>query len=283
MVIKKLIVSLTLVLVLTGCQFSEDCRYTGNVLVLADWDNLWDTLEKPESLEVFFYGKSLDPKAFFGDTLYSGISSGNSNILIYNPHEDIIIKGKETLATAEIHLPTYFNGNTRAVKESPLICTSYEQALIPIEDVVTVRTSPRPIVKQMDFTINIVSQGQIGEILSCDAMLSGMTTGYSLMTNQPHSNNRASVFFPLQKIDSAQFRHDFFVLGVAPSAQNILTITVKLSDGEVKTSAIDLSTELNSFTDDIFSCCIDVNITAASIEVTISQWEQGIFGQLIIQ
>lgn len=276
---------------LSSCQFSEECKYTGNVELIMDWESLWGNLQKPESLNALFYkeGDHQLSKVILGDTIYQNIPAGDTELITYNHPSEIKFEGDGTSSNAEIHLPTYFEGNIRAVKESPMICSTNGSFIVPIEGTIKHTIIPHPIVKQLNFVVKVIKEGKVGNIKSCRASLSGISTGYSLSTRTP-IRSKATVFFPLESNGKEDtFKHNFFVLGVNPdlpgeeSIANKLVVTILLDDGETKSSEIELSDKFNLFSDNIFTCQVDITISALSTDIIISDWEQGNWDQIIIQ
>lgn len=285
-----------IILMMSSCQFSEDCNYTGKVDLTMDWESLWGDIQKPESLNVLFYraDRPSAQRVLLGDTIYENIPSGETEMVIINQPAGAECSVLESFTNSEIYLPTYFEGNIRTVNECPMICAFNNHFTVPIEGTVQQTVTPIPIIKQIFFVVHVVREGKTGNIASCRASLSGIPTTYSL-SRQEALRNKATVFFPLEKHETDdedegdEFRHHFYVLGTNPSTAGQetipkkLTITVLLDDGEVKSDEVDLSAELDAFDTNIFKCEVTVTITAASTNVEISSWEQGIWGQITIQ
>lgn len=274
----------------SSCRFSEECYYTGSVDITMDWDALWGNILKPDTLSALFYKDNQPPviRELLGDTIYNGIPAGPTEIIIFNQPNEIHGKSIESLNNAELRLSTYFEGNTRATKECPLICAFSNSISVPIDKVVQQQVAPIPIVKELDFTINVIRNGVMGELESCTATLSGIATRYSLQKKEA-IRSKATVYFSLEKGTGDIFNHRFFVLGVNPDnetdekIQKILSVTVVLDDGETKSVDIDLSELLNQFNSNIFKCTIDITISSLSTDVHISDWEQGAWNQIVIQ
>lgn len=282
-----------IVFAMSSCRFSEECYYTGNVQLTMDWESMWGDLLKPDSLTALFYhnDKLTASKTLLGDTIYEKIASGETEMIIYNQAKGTSSTGLDMYPNGELHLPTYFEGNTRAVHECPLICAYNSHLLVPIEDVVQETVSPLPIVKQLVFVVHIVKEGVTGDVASCKASLSGIATGYSL-NRREEIRSKATVFFPLERNkneEQEEYEHSFFVLGVNPSQDGVesiskkLSVTVTLDDGEVRSEDVDITAELDHFTSNIFRCDVTVKITAVSTSVEIASWEQGVWNQIVIQ
>lgn len=282
-----------IVFAMSSCRFSEECYYTGNVQLTMDWESMWGDLLKPDSLTALFYhnDKLTASKTLLGDTIYEKIAAGETEMIIYNQAKGTKSSGLDMYPDGELHLPTYFEGNTRAVNECPMICAYNSHLLVPIEDVVQETVSPLPIVKQMVFVVHIVKEGVTGDVASCKASLSGIATGYSL-NRREEIRSKATVFFPLERNNNEEqeeYEHSFFVLGVNPSQDGVesiskkLSVTVTLDDGEVRSEDVDITAELDHFTSNIFRCDVTVKITAVSTSVEIASWEQGVWNQIVIQ
>lgn len=291
MIKEKLLLAILCILMLASCKFTEECDYTGNVELTMDWDSLWGNLQKPDSLTALFYREGEFPvkKTLVGDTTYIGIPSGNTDLFVYNHPSNIELRGGGSMYDSELYLPTYFEGNIRAVNECPMICFTNENFKVPVDGTVKQLVTPLPIVKQLIFIVNVVKLGgNMGELSSANASLSGISTGYSLSKKEP-IRNKATVFFPLERGKKDTFTHSFFVLGVNPNTpdqqpiSNKLTITVFLDDGESKPVDIDLTELFDQFTSNILKCEVDVEISAISSNVTISNWEQGTWHNIVIQ
>ena len=283
-----------IILMMSGCQFSEDCNYTGRVQLIMDWESLWGDIRKPEAMDVLFYRQELPSaqRVLFGDTIYENIPSGETEMITVNRPAGVESVGLESFNSSELYLPTYFEGNVRAVNECPMICAFNSRLVVPIEGLVQETVTPLPVVKQMYFIVHVIKEGTTGNVSSCKASLSGISTGYSLSRKEA-LRGKATVFFSLEKRESEdgeeEYRHSFYVLGVNPSKAGEETIpkkvsvTVTLDDGEVKSEDIDITPELDAFDSNVFKCELTVRITAVSTNVEISSWEQGIWGQIIIQ
>lgn len=283
---KITIVAICCMGLMSSCEFSEECNYTGEVEVIMDWESLWGDLQKPDSLTALFYnGNQTVRKELLGDTVYHNIPAGDTQAILYNRSEQIETKGLESLNGAEIHLPTYFEGNIRAVKEAPMLCSVQNNIHVPIEGTAQWHASPLPIVKQLVFTVNVIRQGVMAELKACQASLSGIATGYSLYRKEPVTS-KATVFFSLEKGKKESFNHRFFVLGVNPNQETIpkkLSVKVILEDGETKAAEIDLTEQFNQFTENIFQCNVEIIISSLSTEIEITDWKQGAWNQIIIQ
>lgn len=296
-IMKKLIshiAILCILMMMSGCRFSEDCNYTGNVHIMMDWESLWGDIKKPDTLTALFYrgDKVSAQRMLLGDTIYENIPSGESHLIAINQPVSTDFVRLDFLPEAEIHLPTYFEGNIRAVNECPMICTFNGNLTIPIEGTVQQTVSPLPIVKQMYFIVHVIKEGVTGNVSSCKASLSGIPTAYSLSRKEA-MRSKATVYFPLEKSESEEegeeYRHSFYVLGVNPTKDGVesiskkISVTVILDDGEVKSEEVDITSELDAFTSNVFKCEVTVKITAVSTNVEISSWEQGTWDQIVIQ
>lgn len=92
--LKRISLVMLSVLLVTSCRFSEECNYTGSVEITSDWESLWGNLQKPDSLIALFYRDGDIPikKRLFGsstDTLYTGIPSGNTDMVVYNQPDGV--------------------------------------------------------------------------------------------------------------------------------------------------------------------------------------------------
>lgn len=279
---------------MASCRFSEECNYTGSVELSLDWESLWGNLQKPDSLTVLFYrdGKSPVRKELYGhttDTIYNSIPSGSTNLIIFNKPDGVQSHILSELSNAELRLPTYFEGNIRAIEECPMICEVNNDITVPVSDVIQQSISPLPIVKQLTFVVNVIREGVTGEPTTCNASLSGIPTGYSLSRCEA-TRSKATVFFPLsKKAGSDTFSHSFFVLGVNPDKSGIesiskkLSIAITLNDGEARSADFELTDSFNEFTSNIYKCEVNVTITALSTDITIVGWEQGTWHNIVIQ
>lgn len=287
---KLTIALLCIALSTSSCRFSEECYYTGSVDIMMDWDALWGNIIKPDTLTVLFYKDNQPPvkKQLVGDTIYSNIPAGPTELFLFNQPNDIRCKSIESLNNAELQLSTYFEGNIRAAKECPMICTFPSSLLVPIDKVVQQQVSPMPIVKELDFTVNVIRNGVMGNLKSCNATLSGIATRYSLQLKET-IRSKATVYFSLEKGNEDVFKHNFYVLGVNPDNENdekiekVLSVTVVLDDGETRSIDVNLSEQLNQFSSNVFKCTIDITISSLSTDVNIKNWEQGVWDQIIIQ
>ena len=284
---------LCIVMSKSSCRCSEECNYTGNVELIMDWESMWGDLLKPDSLTTLFYhnDRLSALRTLLGDTVYESIPSGEMEMIIYNRAKGTESIGLDIFQNGELHLPTYFEGNIRAVNECPMICAFNTHLLVPIEDVVQQTVTPLPVVKQMVFIVHVVKDGVTGIVQKCRASVSGIATGYSLSRQEP-IRSKATVFFPLErdmKEEEEDYKHSFFVLGVNPAKDGEediakkLSVTVTLDDGEVKSEDVDITAELDRFTSNVFKCEVTVKITAVSTNVEIASWEQGTWDQIVIQ
>lgn len=288
------IATLCILLMMSGCRFSEECNYTGNVQIMMDWESLWGDIKKPDTLTALFYrdDRLSAQRTLLGDTVYENIPSGKTDLLVINQPKGTESSGIEVYSGAELHLPTYFEGNIRAVNECPMVCAFNGNLTVPIEELVQQTVTPLPIIKQMVFTVHVVKEGITGNVISCHASLSGIPTGYSL-SRQEAIRSKATVFFPLSPATSPEgdeeYRHHFFVLGVNPARtgeepiEKKLAVTVTLDDGEVKSEEVDITAELDHFTENVFKCDVTVKITALSANVEIASWGQGKWDQIVIE
>lgn len=279
---------------MVSCQFSEECNYTGRARLTMDWESLWGTIRKPPSLSVLFYraGGLSAQRILLGDTIYENIPSGESEMLVLNQPPGVEYSGLNSIGNSEIHLPTFFEGNIRSVRECPMICAFNSHPVIPIEDIVEQTVTPLPIIKQLYFIVHVVKEGFTGTVSSCRASLSGIPTAYSLSRKEA-IRSKATVFFSLEKneseVDGDEYRHSFYVLGVNGKKEGEediskkLSVTVTLDNGEVKSDEIDITPELDDFSSNVFKCEVTVKINTLSTNVRIESWQQGTWDQIVIQ
>jgi hypothetical protein len=281
----------------TSCQFSEECNYTGDVEIVIDWDALWGDIQSPESMGLaFIQDKSMTYKELRGDTVYTGIPWGKTRLFACNGLEKMLSLGAAISADGELTLPTRFNGNTRVVSECPMICAFKDWIDVPIDDRIREVVSPEPIVKQLYFIINLIKDGQnVGDVTSCEASLSGISTAYNFHKEAPV---RSKGTFPFKLKQSTRtnaiavddrYSSQFYVLGVNATQvgeepiRKKLSVTVTLDNGEIKSEEVDITPELDKFNTNIFKCELTLRISTTDMNVSIGNWEQGAWGEIVIQ
>ena len=274
-----------LVPALSGCDFTEDCHYTGSVRVRMDWSELAAGLSRPDTLSAFFYHPDYRPEehALSGDTTYDSITAGETALLLLNLPEGVEMKRTVRLADAALLLPTRLEGNLRVVEGCPLICSFRDGFMTPVEDTICRTAVPRPLTGQIILKAHILREGVTAEVDTCTASLSGISTVYALGSGEA-SRNDASVCFPLVREGSTDtFMKSFFVLGVSGGNPNRFAVTVRLEDGETRHAEIDLSKQLAGFEGGVFEAEMTITLTALGMEISVGSWNQGGFGDIIIQ
>lgn len=270
---------------LAGCDFTEDCHYTGSVGVRMDWSGLASGLPRPDTLSAFFYHPDYYPEehVLAGDTAYGGITAGETTLFLLNLPQGVEMKRTAGLSDAVLELPTRFEGNLRVVDGCPLICSFRDEFMTPVEDTIYRTAVPRPLTGQIILKAHILREGVTAEVDTCTASLSGISTVYALAGGEA-SRNDASVCFPLAREgDTDTFMKSFFVLGVSGDNPNRFAVTVRLEDGETRHAEIDLSEQLAGFKSGVFEAEMTITLTALGMEISIGSWNQGEYGDIIIQ
>ena len=270
---------------LSGCDFTEDCHYTGSVGVRMDWSELAAGLSRPDTLSAFFYHPDFRPEehVLVGDTAYDSITAGETTLCLLNLPQGIEMRQTASLSEAALQLPTHLEGNLRVVDGCPLICFFRDDFMTPVEDTICRTARPQPLTGQIILKAHILREGITAEVDTCTASLSGISTEYALGSGEA-SRNDATVCFPLEKEQGTDtFTKRFFVLGVSGDNPNIFSVTVRLEDGETRHAETDLSEQLAGFKNGVFEAEITITLTALGMEISIGSWNQGEYGDIIIQ
>lgn len=269
--------------------FTENCDYRGNLKVSLDWDGLWTKVQHPECLRAIIYKEnhSVYDGKIHGDTILRDIPAGRVRALFFNPPED---KSFPYFTESEFFLQTFFDGNVRVIEPCPMICSWQRQIEIPIHGTVSEIVSPIPLVKQINFILNIRRNDVSGTVDHIKGYLSGIPTGYSLSRNEPIRSKGTVVFAPKRDNKSSKERYieSFYVLGTNPphpekeDIKKKASFFIKLSDGEIQELEIDVSEQLNHFSANIFLCEVTIDITTAVPSIEITSWKEGVWDEFTL-
>lgn len=275
--LKTLSACLLSLLAMSGCSFSEECSYVGDVEVLLDWDALWKHLPPTSELTAVFYGSqgvAAEQEIKRGSPL-SAIPSGEACLLVYNPAEGIELK--ETGGPyPELRQATYYNGTDLAVRECPMICVGTGELTVPVGETLYQLINPLPVVRQLTFTVTVLQRSGAEAPVSAEASLGGVYTGYSIVDRSPIGSS-ARVFFPLTRGKDGKLSRSLYVLGLNPDGGQLLNLSVPSAAGEIKVENLDLNKSFKSFTADRLLCEIKVDATVSPARVSVSNLEQDNF------
>lgn len=277
------------VLSLFSCHaFTEDCHYMGGVAVRMDWSDL-GPVPRPDSLVALFYHPGYGPeiRTLRGDTVYDSITAGETTMLLLNVPPGLELHTGDSPGESTLTLPTRFEGSLRVSDGCPPVCVWRDGFMVPVEDIIHRTAVPRPLTKLIILKAYIVREGVTADVDTCLASLSGISTVYNLGTGEA-SQNDATVRVQLRQAAQEEehtdtFTGSFHVPGVKGENPNRFSVYLVLEDGETRRAELDLTRELSTFTEDIFTASIRITITALGMDISVGSWSQGSSGEIIIQ
>lgn len=267
---------LLVALAVTGCDFSEECSYTGNAEILADWDTLWEYIDETNALTAVFYkgdGTSVSYPVERG-VACQRVSSGGTRLLVYNAAEGVEVK--ETAdGYPELQQATFYNGDVLAVGECPMVCAGTAELTVPVDGTVYQLVNLAPVVKRLNFKVNVSNAQSLGGVASVIASFGGVATGYSMNERIP-TGASATVFFPLEQsgVQSEVFSHELNVFGVSADGTGQLAVEVKYKNGSSKVYNLNLKATLNKFTKDVFLCEVELRASETATNASVTKWTQ---------
>lgn len=189
-------------LLLFGCnnqcrECEDQFKSNGNFRLVLDWTKLWQGIEKPEEMNVYFYHSDLAPlkDKIYTDTTYYNLPSGRYNIVAVNNAGLENYTGMDHYYTAQVTLPVYVVDNLVTTTEAPLYLAAHHTVAIG-NTFKECKIMPAPIIKIIHFTFRIKSGINIESIR---AELQGVQTSAMLFTEEQTLGAACLPFMPLRK------------------------------------------------------------------------------------
>ncbi|NCC08915.1 MAG: DUF5119 domain-containing protein [Bacteroidia bacterium] len=279
-----------LILLSTGCDFSEVCHYKGDVRVSFDWKRLVQGDSAPSKMETIFYSDENSPQAFSvsGDTTLREISAGQQHAITFNHLPNITFQGMEKMETAQLCLSTYMEKETLHTVQAPMIYLNKQELKVEPYDTTVCHFVPMPGIQQVNFEFAIIQEADIGSPVSLSGELSGVATTYSL-SQMKAVRSSAILEFSTEKKAENEFWKNIRVLGLNPSTADgeaiskILSVSLTLNDGHIYTSELDLTRKFENFLSGVLTCRIEIHISSQGMSMQVADWETRDWGDIHIR
>ena len=286
----QLLLLITLTLLSSSCDFSEECHYKGDVQLLFDWKKLVDGDVVPERMETLFYGEGNTAQSFTlsKDTLLTGIAAGQQQVVTLNHPSQVTFTGTDNFETLQLCLPTFMENGSLHTTEAPMIYMDQQQIKVEPYDTVSCRLVPQPLIQQVNFEFEVIREVVIAAPQKIDAELSGVSTAY-LVSRMEAVRSSAILGFLTQKEYENEFKKSIRVLGLNPSVSGleviskILSVSLTLEDGHLYSSEIDLTSKFENFQTGVLTCRIEIHITNQGMNMQIADWKTLDWGDIHIQ
>jgi hypothetical protein len=286
----QLLLLITLTLLTSSCDFSEECHYKGDVQLFFDWKKLVDGDAVPQRMETFFYGEGTIPQSFIlsKDTLLTGIAAGQQQVVTLNHPSQVTFTGTENFETLQLCLPTFMEKRSLHTTEAPMIYMDQQQIKVEPYDTVSCHLVPQPIIQQVNFEFEVIRDIAVAAPQKLDAELSGVSTAY-LISRMEAVRSSAILGFSTQKESENEFKKSIRVLGLNPSVSGleaipkILSVSLTLEDGHLYSSEIDLTNKFENFQTGVLTCRIEIHITNQGMSMQIADWKTLDWGDIHIQ
>lgn len=267
-------------LLLFGCN--NQCRecedqflVNGNFRLVLDWTKLWQGIEKPEEMNVYFYHSDLAPlkDKIYTDTTYYSLPSGRYNIVAVNNAGMESYTGMDHYYTAQVTLPVSVTDSLVTTMEAPLYLAAHHTGTIG-NTFKEGKMMPAPIIKIIHFTFRIKSGINIESIR---AELEGVQTSAMLFTGEQTPGAACLPFMPVRKKEN-HFYKPISILGFAPGTINLLSVRMTCRNGSTLETVTDLSGKFDFQTSPVQSCTLyyDLENNGLEPEVKIESWQPGI-------
>lgn len=273
-------------LFLSGCNFSEECHYTGNVNVTTDWSQLIPKDSIPMTEASFYVATGgVQRYEISKDTLLTGVSAGEQTALLVSRAAGVQFTGMESAGTAQAQLPTYTEEGITYTVQAPLLYADCQRLKVEPFETTTCRFVPTPCIRQVNFTFHIIREADAGEPLVLDGRLSGLDSRFNLAAHEA-AGGRATLKFSTMKVAVDDFKQTIRVFGFCQTKKvpqfptNLLTLRVQLSDGYQHEATIPMDKLLASVTAPVINCKIDVFISSLGASLVVSGWEVGNWGEI---
>ena len=279
-----------LILLNTGCDFSEVCHYKGDVQLHFDWKKLIQGNSIPSKMETIFYSEANTTESFTvsGDTTLREISAGQQHAITFNHLPNITFQGMEKMGTAQLCLSTYMKKEALHTVQAPMIYLDKQELKVEPYDTTACHFIPTPGIQQVNFEFAIIRETDTGSPLTLSGELSGVATAYSL-SRMKAVRSSAILEFSTEKKAENEFWKNIRVLGLNPSTTDgeaiskILSVALTLDNGYQYTGNMDLTNKFENFFSGVLTCRIEIIIHHPAITMRIADWETHNWGEIDIQ
>lgn len=279
-----------LILLNTGCDFSEVCHYQGDVRVSFDWKKLVQGDSIPSRMETILYSDENTPQTFTisGDTTLTGISAGKQHAITFNHLPNITFQRMEKIETAQLCLYTYLKKEALHTVQAPMIYLDNQVMNVEPYDTTSCHFIPTPRIQQVNFEFAIIRETNTDSPVTLSGKLSGVATTYSL-SQMKAVRSSAILEFSTEKKAENEFLKNIRVLGLNPSTADgeaiskILSVSLTLDDGHVYTSDLDLTRKFENFLSGVLTCRIEIHISNQGMSMQIADWETRDWGDIHIR
>lgn len=279
-----------LILLNTGCDFSEVCHYKGDVRVSFDWKRLVQGDSVPSRMETIFYSDENTPQTFrvIGDTTLTGIPAGQQHAITFNHLPNITFQGMEKMETAQLCLSTYIKKEALHTVQAPMIYLDKQELKVEPYDTTACHFIPTPGIQQVNFEFAVIRETDAGSPLTLSGELSGVATAYSL-SRMKAVRSSAILEFSTEKKAENEFWKNIRVLSLNPSTADgeaiskMLSVSLMLDDGHVYSSELDLTRKFENFLSGVLTCRIEIYISSQGMSMQIADWETRDWGDIHIR
>lgn len=262
------------------CDSNITSDGTGNFRLIRTWGGLWQGMEKPDILDVYFYHPTLAPRieTTYFDTTYFNMPAGKYHILTASNTDAGLFAGMEDYATAQIVLPVEVTDSNIMTCEAPLNLSDQVITVVTSDGQNECIVTPAPVNQVINFRFNIQSPVSV---TSCRATLDGVQISKMLYIKQP-AYTSARLPFEAKQIKENDFYKSLSILGLAPGTVHLLTVKTECTNGISQETIIDLTDKISFQSSPVQNCTVIINMNTNHVqtEVTITDWEPGTGGNI---
>ncbi|MBQ4278606.1 MAG: DUF5119 domain-containing protein [Rikenellaceae bacterium] len=237
---------LTILPFLAACIHEPECTpgRTAPIRISLDWSKLAEGREKPDSMQLFLYGRASGRCAHFtigGDTTLL-LTCDDYDLLIFNNNSTVFgFRGLDSFKNAE----AYILPGERAGAAQPgyipcadwLYADAREGIAVAADMAGPVPLTPGALVTEI--TVQIAVEG-LDRASALDARLSGAASGLYLHSRTPSPDAPARVRFSTEACEGGYTAHTV-TFGCSSGTPLMLQMRATLTDGSQRTSQVDIT------------------------------------------
>lgn len=268
-------IALASCLLLPSCDFDEDfCTRYGELIAYCDWENITEKAPLPPLRHVIpFQGNASiqETKTFTQDTLRWQLPRGDYRFVFYTG--DYQVNRLDDYYECNLSVPTdTVNGKAYITAVQKYCCSSAFNEKLEYQESKTHKITPWNFVSKVNLKLNVT--GNVQPLSRISYELDGLSTSRYLVSRE----KSGSAILPGEfKKEGSTWNSSFYLFGVYPDTDNILTVKVEMdNDNEIfnEIRTIDLSQHLRPLNDDEITLEIDFEVgKGMKVEtVTIADW-----------
>lgn len=268
-------------------DFSEDCIYDGNIDIRLNWNYLLEGDEKPGLTSTWIYTAPIHFYDIHEDTILTKIPEGTHTLLAVSKVKNLETEGMDNILSAAIQLPVIQKDGKDYIGQAPLVYADSKNINVQAGKTSLCEFIPRSCVQQVILDFIIPDNGVALEVEKITGDLSGVQSGYSFKQMQAIPSS-AYLSYNARVIKEGVLRSSNFVFGMNPhkdginAIENTLNLDLRLNDGSVHSSRIDLTRQFDGFLSPIITITIEIRLGLMGMETEIVSWATGEEGNIEI-